>query len=449
MKKRFLLILFFFFTFLSLQGIVTAKDTKVLNEKEKTLLQNIEVKETETVYYVNPLYKDKITVNDLIKFDEGHLYANESIVYNVNTESAGTDLRAGMKKRENTINVAIRTTEEFQKLIRDIFAEATKHTGISTEGDYLKWQYGGWTAKASYRTIGEDYYYNITYTVTYYTTQAQEDVLTAEIQKLKKSLNLNGTKYENFTKVYDYIINNITYDYDHLNDSSYKLQFTAYGSLVNKTSVCQGYAVLIYRLALELGIDSRLISGYGNGGPHGWNIVKLGEYYYNVDATWDASYSKYNKKPYYLVSNENFGGHTRDNEYNTADFNKKYPMSQIDYNERLTLKEGLLYNEDTKKWEYFVNGKPDYTYNGVATNDKGTWLIDKGIVTFNHNEVVRYNNRWVVFVNSRLDKNFTGISKNANGTWYAENGIVNCQYNGTYKDKNGKIYTIKNSKVVA
>jgi len=49
-----------------LQGIVTAKDTKVLNEKEKTLLQNIEVKETETVYYVNPLYKDKITVNDLI-----------------------------------------------------------------------------------------------------------------------------------------------------------------------------------------------------------------------------------------------------------------------------------------------------------------------------------------------------------------------------------------------
>lgn len=44
--------------------------------------------------------------------------------------------------------------------------------------------------------------------------------------------------------------------------------------MINKTAVCQGYASLFYRLALDAGVDTRVISGEA-GGPHAWNIVKL------------------------------------------------------------------------------------------------------------------------------------------------------------------------------
>ena len=54
---------------------------------------------------------------------------------------------------------------------------------------------------------------------------------------------------------------------------------------------------MFYRLALEAGLDARLVAGYGydpidgSKEAHGWNIVKIGDVYYNLDSTWDAGYS--------------------------------------------------------------------------------------------------------------------------------------------------------------
>lgn len=59
---------------------------------------------------------------------------------------------------------------------------------------------------------------------------------------------------------------NVKYDYENLDDTDYKLKYTAYAALLNGTAVCQGYANLLYRMALEAGIDARFISGLGNGG---------------------------------------------------------------------------------------------------------------------------------------------------------------------------------------
>ena len=69
------------------------------------------------------------------------------------------------------------------------------------------------------------------------------------------------------------------------------MKFTAYAAVTTGKSVCQGYATLFYRLAKMQGISSRVIAGHGTNTDvyHGWNIVKLGNLYYNVDATWDAT----------------------------------------------------------------------------------------------------------------------------------------------------------------
>ena len=169
------------------------------------------------------------------------------------------------------------------------------------------------------------------YTFTYYTTSAQESELDQAIQQVLTQLNLDGkTDYEKIYDIYNYICQNVAYDYANLYDDSYKLKFTAYAALINKTAVCQGYALLFYRLALEAGIDARLISGTGNGGKHGWNIVRLNGVYYNLDATWDASRTAENYN-YFLKCDDNFSDHTRDPQYTGADFYNRYPMGRNDY----------------------------------------------------------------------------------------------------------------------
>lgn len=61
---------------------------------------------------------------------------------------------------------------------------------------------------------------------------------------------------------------------------------SAYSALVSGRSVCAGYARAFQYLMMELDIPCYYCAGY-SGEDHAWNIVKLGDRYYNVDVTWD------------------------------------------------------------------------------------------------------------------------------------------------------------------
>ena len=162
-----------------------------------------------------------------------------------------------------------------------------------------------------------------------------------------KSLDLsNKTDYQKVKAIYDYICSNVTYDHDNLNDESYSLKYTAYAALINKTAVCQGYASLFYRLALDAGVDTRVISGEA-GGPHAWNIVKLNGKYYNLDSTWDAGRSTY---AYFLKNTNDFDDHVRDNDYQSNEFIEEYPMWDESYTEIDCNKYGHNYSEPIYKW---------------------------------------------------------------------------------------------------
>lgn len=298
--------------------------------------------QTFTGTYINPLYRDVISEEDLVKpnhsesllgeeeCDAGEEQVSLSEEDYVPAEEAVAYLREQMKQRAETIIVKV-VTDQTAGMQKKIIDAAMAHTGNPKEGDYLRWQYGGCAYTWSYSYSGGNYYMTITYTMTYYTTAAQEAELDSVIASVKSSLGLNNASMSDYQKIkaiYDYLTKNITYDYEHLNDKSYKLKHTAYAAMINKTSVCQGYAVLFYRMALECGIDARYVSGIGNGGAHGWNIVKLGNCYYNVDATWDAVYQDYRC---FLKTDGNFEDHTRNTEYATADFHAAYPMANVDY----------------------------------------------------------------------------------------------------------------------
>lgn len=220
--------------------------------------------------------------------------------------------------------------QEVDALLHEIYRQAVAHTGVPNEGDYLLRHISVWGCGAGYRgEKGGAFQYTFQFAFQYYTTQAQENAVTAKVQEVRSQLNLAGkSEYEKIRAIYDYLCDNVVYDNANLNDPSYNLKYSAYAALINGTSVCQGYSNLFYRLALEEGIDCRIIFGTSQGVNHSWNIVKLGGVYYNLDATWDAVTKDHR---YFLKTDAHMDDHTKDVEYTQAAFLAAYPMAASDY----------------------------------------------------------------------------------------------------------------------
>lgn len=282
----------------------------------------------------NPLYKGLVdpeifTVNTSYR---PPVYKGESDY--VSMATAAKQIRKAMVNREPYVTVRCTTTDsDLSGALEEIFEKALAHTGKPKEGDYLKFTHGGWEANGSYISEGDTYYLDVSYDLYYYTTAKQEAMVDDYIDDLLDDLDLeDNSDYQKIKGIYDYITETVRYDYDHLNDSSYMLQYTAYAALVNKTAVCQGYANLFYRLAMELDVDARIIGGYGgdyySGGPHAWNITTLDDLWYNLDATWDEGQSTYS---WFLLSPGSFVDHERYSEFDTSSFHKKQPMDENDY----------------------------------------------------------------------------------------------------------------------
>ncbi len=265
-------------------------------------------------YHVEPLYAGLVTEADPLIADNTESKLSASFE---NISAAGEYIRNNLANRvedfEFTLNTPCKSV--------DFFDEAYRHTGNPLHGDSIRYQS---YLRVQYNSIGT--YFRLY--PQYYTTAEQEAELTAKINSVMSGLNLSGkSDYEKVCAIYDYICKNVVYDYEHLNQSDYNLMYTAYAAMINGTSVCQGYATLFYRMCLEAGVDNRIITGNGNGGGHAWNIVKVGDLYYNCDATWDEG----NGDRYFLKGSSSFEDHIRNEEYTTNLFNAEYPTSPVDY----------------------------------------------------------------------------------------------------------------------
>ncbi len=288
---------------------------------------------TATFQAFNPLYPEIVLEVSAPEALPGDALAGETEYGTY--EDAALQLRTGMEQRTTEIVTSFTSEEEISgDLIDLVFDDALAETGVSTQGDYLRWHWGGYECSCSYYLSEEDglYYNTVTWTLAYYTTAAQETELTKEVEKVISGFSFTDstTDYEKVCTIYEYICSNVTYDHEGLEAGTSNLIYTAYAALINGTSVCQGYANLLYRMLLEVDIPARIISGTSSGEGHAWNIVKLGNHWYNLDSTWDAS-SGEAQDDYLLKCTANFPDHTRDTEYNTDAFHAAYPMASSDY----------------------------------------------------------------------------------------------------------------------
>ena len=369
--------------------IVAASEVRTMEGVEASGSQSecnrpeVDESEKNIIYMVNPLYEDVISIDDLKKkldsSNDEQLFGSSTGQYFSDYDSAVLYLRKQMVSRETEINLNFPESwfaSHKDGLYWDLLYDAMKCDDSSTgqEGDALLYGYAG--CNVSYSTAGY-----IKYTMAYHSNAEQEAKLTEAVAAAMEKLQLNGlSEAKKITKIHDYICNHVDYAYNSTEEQIY----TAYGALCTGKAVCQGYAVLFYRLCKEAGLSVRVISGTGNGGPHAWNIVRIGSKYYNVDCTWDGQdTATYNE--FLLKSEADFSDHTRESwevagnhylDYTSAEFNAQYPMTEKSWDESTT----YAHSEETTsgavtlkaEWNDPVLGQPT-TFHVSATGGSGNY----------------------------------------------------------------------------
>ncbi len=309
--------------------------------------------------YSSPFYDEEI----IYSWQPTALLYGEQPEYRT-FEEAVLEIREALKAREESFVIYCKTDEikltlkqEDGELVRDndgnviiesgkeglerLFNEALNHTGDPREGDYLRYHilhrgYGLGLIVSGTNVMNE---YAIRYDIVYSDDEDKEKDTTTAVENIIPSLGLDTkTDYQKVKAIYDYLCTNVEYSSNEEIADNDKHEHSAYAALVGGEAVCQGYATAFYRLALEAGVDARCISGTGNGGPHAWNIVKLGNKYYNLDSTWDAGRTEYG---YFLLGSKFDSDHLRNGsagvnleghlDYMSTEFTSAYPMSTTDY----------------------------------------------------------------------------------------------------------------------
>ena len=150
--------------------------------------------------------------------------------------------------------------------------------------------------------------------------KAKENELDLEVKRiLTKVINEDMTQYEKELAIHDELVKQANYyNYKKIVDIP-SIKHTAYAAIVDKQTVCDGYAKAFKILLDEENIDCIVVSGIANDEPHAWNIVKLEDEYYNVDVTSDVLNAEGNKHiihRYFNVSNDRIRTtHSFDNLY--------------------------------------------------------------------------------------------------------------------------------------
>lgn len=116
-------------------------------------------------------------------------------------------------------------------------------------------------------------------------TEACRQQIEHRVEEWLRPLESVTDEYEYVRQVYESVIHHTDYVTGAREDQNICSVFL-YGE-----SVCQGYAKAVQYLLQKRGIQSALVIGSVGEEGHAWNLVKVDQEYYYVDATWgDASY---------------------------------------------------------------------------------------------------------------------------------------------------------------
>ena len=259
-------------------------------------------------------------------------------IYFGNSDIIIEDIRNALKRRQKDITIVYDSQSDnmadIDELIADLMEYALSETDKPDEGDYLRYQMGGYDLDYSYEKDGDAYSYTVVITPDYYSDSEQEEEVSQAADKVVEgfAFDENTTDLEKVRAVYDFVYENVDYDIIHKKNEGYHLKSTAYGALIYKHALCQGFSVLMYRLLRQSGIECRIVTGTvmidGEEEFHAWNIVNIDGKFYDLDAAWCKQLET---EDYFLKCDAELEDHIKDQEFLSENFIEKYPMSEESY----------------------------------------------------------------------------------------------------------------------
>jgi transglutaminase/protease-like cytokinesis protein 3 len=174
-------------------------------------------------------------------------------------------------EQETTFSLQI-TDYGLLKQLNAIFEDALK------ANDYVHYIVAAYGYSAKRTKTNE---IKISFTITYLESKLQTGYVEKQVQLiLGEIIKPDMNVYQKEKAIHDYIVSHIAYDTKLAN-------YTAYAAIAKGKTVCQGFALLTYRMLEDVGIESRIEEGHAGGESHAWNAVNLEGKWFLLDTTWD------------------------------------------------------------------------------------------------------------------------------------------------------------------
>lgn len=146
-----------------------------------------------------------------------------------------------------------------------------------------------WTEASYHYTVYKDWIrLKPVYTCSPEEKEERAVAVEATVQEALQSIPEGLSSYEHIKTLFSYVVNTVSYDLNAPDNQN------IYSSMVNRVSVCTGYAKELQYLLQRDGIQALLVEGeVVDRGPHAWIIVLCDGKYYHVDPTFgDPSYTE-------------------------------------------------------------------------------------------------------------------------------------------------------------
>ena len=211
------------------------------------------------------------------------------------------------------------------------------------DADYLVGNYD-WTHPDDV-TIDENY--DLKFDLHYFETLPQTQYVNEHAPQILAQIGVDGmTNYQKVKAIHDWIAKKVVYT-----NTKQDVESTAYGAMYDGKVLCNGYSLCLYRLLVEAGIPCKYIGGKAGTGRdaegHAWNIVALGDKWYNVDLTWDDDEDAGVCYDYFLKGSSDFDEadpsqkHEMDYGYTTF-FAEAFPIATSAFNPKLMSDENTV-----------------------------------------------------------------------------------------------------------
>ena len=244
------------------KGAQKTENRKVLSEK----------KEEETVSRSENIFDDELKAELMRKQQDLYYFSNLEIT----EQNLYVEILYALENYADDMKVSTTDTAMIDKIFQCVLMD---HPEIFYTDGYSFVKY----------TLGEEVQ-KITFKGTYTYSQEEKKEKEAQIEeavfKILAGIEADATDYEKVKYVYETIIHQTEYDLESEDNQNICSVF------LNRRSVCQGYAKAVQYLLTKLNIPAVLVIGtVETGEGHAWNLVKINNQYYYLDATWgDASY---------------------------------------------------------------------------------------------------------------------------------------------------------------